>query len=194
VRDRKHWLALLLALLIASAGCNGDDDDEAGRSTTTERPTTTTTTTTQPTTTTTTPIAGPEPWTGIVRDLFRRDWALQTRPDPNAVAALYHENCECYQVFREDIEGLVARGEHVEGSAPVPVAVMTTGEGGGGFRRLIVKVEYGPQRVIDANGAVIGETPGQDPLCISMLVAATGPNGTHQIHDYFFPEQCPDEL
>jgi hypothetical protein len=195
VRGRKHWAGVALALLAlaAGAGCNGDDDDRAGGSTTTEPTTTSTTTTTQPTTTTT-PIAGPEPWTDIVRDLFERDWALQTNPDPNAVGALYSPNCDCYEVFLRDIEGLVSRGHHLEGVAPAPIAVTPTGEGGGGFQRLIVKLAYGPQRVVDAAGLVVGETPGRDPDCVSILVAPSGPNETYQVHNYLIPRGCPEGL
>jgi hypothetical protein len=177
--------------VLVLAGCNGDDDD-AGRSTTTEQPTTTTTTTTQPTTTTT-PITGPEPWTGIARDLFERDWALQTNPDPNAVAALYSPNCGCYEVFLQDVEGLVSRGEHLEGDAPTPIAVRDEGASGP-FRRLIVKLAFGPQRVVAANGTILGETPGREASCVSVLVAATGANQTYQFHDYFIPEGCPEDL
>jgi hypothetical protein len=193
VRGRKHWAGLVLASLTLVAGCNGDDDDRAGGSTTTEPTTTSTTTTTQPTTTTT-PIAGPEPWTDVVRDLFERSWALQTNPDPAAVGSLYSPNCNCYTVFLDDIETLVARGEHREGVAPVPIAVMPTGEGGGGFRRLIVKLAVGPQRIVDSTGTVVGETPGRDPGCVSILVAASGPGATYQIHDFLVPRGCPEGL
>jgi hypothetical protein len=197
VRGRKHWsgvaAGLAVALLVAGVACNGDDDDQAGRSTTTEPTTTSTTTTTQPTTTTT-PIAGPAPWTDIVRDLFQRDWALRTNPDPNGVASLYSTNCNCYSPFLTDVEGMAARGEHVEGVPPVPIAVMTTGEGGGGFRRLIVKLEVGPQRIVGADGSLVGETPGRDPGCVSILVAPSGSNGSYQIHDFLVPRGCPDGL
>jgi hypothetical protein len=191
---RKRWLGVALAcatVLVGLAGCDGDDDEASG--TTTTPPTTTSTTTTTAPTTTTTPIAGPAPWTDVVRDLFARDWALQTDPDPNAVAALYSTNCECYSFFLSDIQTLASNGQHLEGESPAPVAVVAEAPTAP-FQRLIVKVAYGPQRVVDSTGAVIGETPGQDPHCVSILIAPTGASGAYQVHDYFLPEGCPEGL
>jgi hypothetical protein len=196
--SRKHWRRSLagsvVAVLVVVAGCNGGDDDQAGGSTTTEATTTSTTTTTTQPTTTTTPIAGPAPWTGVVQDLFQRDWALQTNPDPNAVAALYSESCSCYRFFVQSAQGLVASGQHHEGVAPAPVALKLEPGDTSPFYRLTVKLAVGPQQVVDASGAVVSETPGRDPLCVSILVAATGANQAYQIHDYFLPERCPDDL
>ncbi|MGH9118713.1 MAG: hypothetical protein ACRD0A_12800 [Acidimicrobiales bacterium] len=187
--------AVLLAWLVVVTACNGGDADDARGPTTTSAETTTTTTTAPAPTTTTTPIAGPAPWTEIVRDLFERSWALQANPDPNAVGALYSTNCPCHTIFLEDIQGLLDRGEHLEGVPPAPVAVRLEGQGDSGpFQRLTVKLVYGPQRVVDSTGAVLGETPGREPLCVSVLVAATGPNQSYQVHDYLIPQRCPDGL
>jgi hypothetical protein len=187
-------IGLLLGLALVAGACNGDDPDQAtDGTTTTEVDPTTTTTTTEPTTTTF-PIEGPEPWTDIVRDLYERRWALQTNPDPTAVAAVYSQNCDCYPGFLQEAQILAASGQHFEGEPPRPVALQLTGDGGGGFQRVIVKVQLGPQRLVDSTGAVLQETPGREPVCVSLLLAPSGPGDQHQIHDYFVPQGCPEGL
>lgn len=186
-----RWVAIMCIGLLA-AGCNGDGQATT-RTTEADTTTTSTTTTTTVPTTTTFPIAGPEPWTDIVRDLYERSWQLAANPDPNAVATVYSPDCDCYAPAFQGAQDLVARGEHFEGEPPRPIAAMLTGEGGGGFQRVIVKVEIGARRIVNASGVVEEFAPGGQ-VCESILLQASGPGDTYRIHDFFVPQTCPAGL
>ncbi|MGH9117704.1 MAG: hypothetical protein ACRD0A_07445 [Acidimicrobiales bacterium] len=183
----------IVALAMALAACNGDDNNEARDSTTTEATTTTSTTTTTQPTTTTFPIEGPEPWTEVVRDLWARQTALKSDPDPSAVAAVFAESSNIYQDYLNAITDLAAKGQHIEGDGARPVAVVLQSSQGGNTA-LQVKIEVGETRLVDANGNVIESIPPAQRSCVNIIVVADGPSGAHRIHDYFVPLQCPEGL
>ncbi|MGH9246052.1 MAG: hypothetical protein ACRD29_17390 [Acidimicrobiales bacterium] len=185
---------VLLALTIVLGACNGDGDgdDEAQDSTTTEATSTTTTTTEPPTTTV--PIAGPEPWTDIVRDIWSGFEVLNADPDPSRVATIIGEDCDCYAQFVQGVQALADRGERVVGGPQQPVGVRPEGPTARGFQRLTVKVIDEPSQRLDATGSVIEEIPAAPTACLSILLAPSGPNGAHRIHDLFPIQQCPEEF
>jgi hypothetical protein len=194
VMSRK-WLSVALGagLLLVTTACNGDD--EAGGSTTTEATTTTsTTTTTTVPTTTTVAVIGPAPWNEIVADLYERTWDLAANPNPDAVRLVYSEDCDCYATFLQGAQDLVANGLHYTGEPPRPLAVMTSGQGGGGFQTVVVRVDIPVRQVADSNGAVVQEFAAQTNVCESLLLQPSGPGGTYRIHDFFLPQRCPEGL
>ncbi len=182
----------IVALAMALAACNGDDNNEARDSTTTEATTTSTTTTTQPTTTTY-PIEGPEPWTEVVRDLWARQTALQTNPDPMAVSTVIAEESNIYNDILTSVSRLAADGHHIEGGEARPVVVLLQSSQGGNTA-LLVKVEIDEGRVVDADGNVIRTIPRPVRNCVNIIIVADGPNGAYRIHDYFVPLRCPEGL
>lgn len=189
----KRAAAVLFALAAVATACNGNG--EASTTTTEATTTTSTTTTTTAPTTTTVAIAGPEPWTDVVRDIYRRNWALYTNPDPAAVSRVYADECECHQSFADTIEFLASHGERLVGEPPHPVAVRAEGPTTpDGSQLLTVKVDAGPQQRVDANGNVVQEIPDGEPSCVSLFVRPDGANGAYRVHDLFIPQGCPEGL
>jgi hypothetical protein len=187
-------IGLLAGLALLASACNGDDPDQASDDTTTTEADPATTTTAPQPTTTTFPIEGPEPWTDIVRDVFERQSRLDSEPDPSAVEGVVSQDCDCYEFFLQTARTLATNGEHIEGAGAQPTAVMLTGQGGNGFQRVIVKVTVGARQRVDSNGTVLQEFPPQEPSCISLLLAPSGPGDTYRIHDLLLPDRCPAEL
>ncbi|MGH9118326.1 MAG: hypothetical protein ACRD0A_10775 [Acidimicrobiales bacterium] len=189
------WLSVVLCagVVCVATSCNGDD--EAGGSTATEATTTmsTTTTTTMPTTTTVA-VAGPAPWNEIVADLYRQLGELTADPDPSRVVGIVAEECECYALILQGVEGLASRGERIVGQSPQPVALKTEGRTDLPQQGLTVRLSDGPSQRLDATGAVINEIPAAPDSCVSMLVAPSGPGGAYRIHDLFDVQRCPDGL
>jgi hypothetical protein len=184
-----------LLLVVAAVACNGSDgdDDDATPTTAAETTTTAAPTTTQPTTTTF-PIAGPEPWTDIVRDIYERSWQLAASPNPDAVQTVYSPDCDCFQTFLTGAQQLAANDQHYEGEPPQPIAVMLQGQGGGGFQTVTVKVSVPATRVVDAAGNVVTEYAAQGEICESLLLAPTGAGDAYRIHDHFVGQRCPEGL
>jgi hypothetical protein len=188
-------IGLLLGLALVVGACNGDDPDQATDGTTTTEVdlSTTTTATTQPTTSTRR-IEGPAPWTNVIRNLYARLGEINASPDPNLVASVISEECDCFEPVFQSVEQLAARGERIVGIPPTPVAVQTEGRTDLPLQRLTVKLEVGPSQLVDEAGNVIEEIPAAGTQCASVLVMPTGPGNAYRIHDLFQVQRCPEGL
>ena len=104
---------------------------------------------------------------------------------------MYSENCDCFAGFLQASQDLVAQGHRLCGASRLdrsPSAPRV--KAAAGSRRVTVRVEVPPAQLIDANGNVVQELPGQGEICESLLLQPSGAGGAYQIHDYFVPEQC----
>jgi hypothetical protein len=189
------YIGMLAGLAFVAGACNGDDSDGAADdATTTDVESTTTTTTTTESTTTTRPIEGPAPWTNVIRNLYARLGEINASPDPNLVASVISEECDCFAPVFQSVEQLAARGERIVGTPPTPVAVQTEGRTDLPLQRLTVKLEVGPSQLVDEAGNVIEEIPAAGTQCASVLVMPTGPGNAYRIHDLFQVQRCPEGL
>jgi hypothetical protein len=181
--------AVLVAIFALAAGCGGSDDhgDEPSESTAP----TSTDGTAQPDTTEA--AEGPREWVEVAQDLYQRDFALRSDPEPSRVADLYSETCTCWEDQSGTVEFLAENHERIEGTAATVVFVrheLTDPETG--LVNLTVKGQTNPLRRVSSDGEVVQEIPADEPSCIAYALLADGPGGAYRIYSMTSLPECPE--
>ena len=188
-----RWVpALVLAVLLGATACGGSDE-EADSPDSTEEPSAPTTAPTGDATTTTVAAEGPAEWVAVAQDLYERDFQLRAEPDPERVADLYAETCDCWDEQLSTVEFLVDNGEHFEGQAADVVYVeheMTDPETG--LVNLTVQGRTNPLRRVSSDGDVVQEIPADQLSCVAYAVLADGPDGAYRIYSATALPACPE--
>jgi hypothetical protein len=187
------WAAAVAVVLFAlPAGCGGSDDaDDAGG----EPPESTAPASTDDTEPpdATAAAEGPREWVEVARDLYERDFALRSDPEPSRVADLYSETCSCWEDQSGTIEFLAENNERIEGSAATVLFVrheLTDPETG--LVNLTVKGQTNSLRRVSSDGELVQEIPADEPSCIAYALLADGPGGIYRIYSMTSLPECPE--
>lgn len=186
----RRAIPLALAMAALGAACGGGDGEDAATTTST-RTESTTTSTTAPTTTVA--AEGPEEWVRVAQDLNRREFELLEDPNPDELARLYAESCECWQERLDTVEFLAERNEHFEGQPTSVLYVRYEGEfAAGDLHRLTVKAQANAARRVDEDGGVVQELPAGEQSCVSLGIRSDGAGGAWRIYSRTPLPACPE--
>jgi hypothetical protein len=183
---------LVLALALVATACSGDDDNESQASKQ-KSSTTTSATVTAADPTTSTSVPGPERIEAtVVRLLQSRNEAFR-QPDPARVDEYLSSGCSCYEDERATLQNLQSRGWHWETPMFEVLGVRVVEQDRPGLATLTVVARRPPERVVDANGALVKPAgSGQKPTGYSILLVQR--DGAWRIGDNAELDLRPDLL